>query len=191
MCRFEARHLPHVVRCDVSSAVPEDEEEEEEGGWYDTDLATCEEDRKPSVVWIRRFLGSYVSMRRVLSEYRDTASVDLYEFERLGSCGQVALQGLLEKEVVALERMNNIGVRACEVTFKRLYTILALVDVPCHADTLACIRKLVRLCTAARARDPRPNDEDLSLLNLLIVICGGLFRQDEELARVWDEELMN
>ena len=30
MCRFEARHLPHVVRCDVSSAVPEDEEEEEE-----------------------------------------------------------------------------------------------------------------------------------------------------------------
>lgn len=181
-----------MVRCDVTPTAPGEEQEQQQGDAVrnEIDLAVCGEDRKPSVIWVRRFLGYFVSMRRVLSAYGDhTASVDLYEFERLGPCGQVALQGLLEKEVDALEKMNDVGVLACEVTFKRLYTILALVDVPCHADTLACIRKLTRLCTAARAQDPRPNDEELSLLNLFIVICGGLFRQDEELARVWDEEL--
>eukprot|EP00889_Picochlorum_renovo_P001508 jgi/Picre1/28538/NNA_003940.t1 len=126
--RFEARHLPKVVRCDVTPTTTALGDKGEE------------ENNKKGV----QFLGYFVSMRRVLREYGDAASVDLYEFERLGPCGQT------------------------------------------HWHVFESLQGCARL---RGAQDPRPNDDELSLLNLVIVICGGLFRQDEELARVWDEEL--
>jgi hypothetical protein len=63
------------------------------------------------------------------------------------------------------------------------------IDLPCHWDVSAQLRMLVRKCASLRATKPRPDDEHLACLNLIIVVCGGFFRQDEELASMWDEDL--
>jgi len=192
--RYEASMLPNVKR----SAVPIKSKKMPalKQGVFGSDLAQCGAERKPSVVWIRSFLSQFVSLRNVLENLRLNGQSawqcgifesDLPGIETLLPLGQVELQDLLESKVNKLREGDGID----KESFIFLYILSALIEIPCHPDVLATMRNLARYCADIRAKDPCPGMEELSIMNLLITICGGLFKQDEELATMWDEEMFS
>lgn len=192
--RYEASKLPDVKR---SYANIEQNAASLLGhGVLGSDVATCDPDRKPSIVWVRSFLSQYVSLRKFLESIRlkghlasqyGISEFDLPGIEALFPLGQVELQAMLEDEVGIMQQIDQIE----KETFTKLYIILSLIELPCHPDILATIRNLVRCCASMRASEPCPGNEQLSMLNLLMTICGGLYKQDEELATMWDEEMFS
>ena len=66
----------------------------------------------------------------------------------------------------------------------RVYEISALLDWPCHSNTLATLSRLVRVCSRRRSAPSRPPDSELASINIIIAICGGIFRQDKQLAGI-------
>lgn len=70
-----------------------------------------------------------------------------------------------------------------------VYALSARVERPLHADTAASYCSLLRQCKVWRVQSIKsPIDPLLPHLNILILIAGGYFRQDEELSSMWDEE---
>lgn len=192
--RYEAKSLPNVTR----SAVPTKREEMSTCSRHaplgtSLSLVPCDTDRKPSIIWIRSFLSHFVSLRKSLESIRASGQrasycgiteVDLPGIDMLLPLGQVQLHDMLESEVNKLKDLDCLDMGR----FTIMYIITALIDLPCHPDILATMRKLARYCAAIRAQEPCPGREQLSMLNLMLTICGGLYKQDEELATVWDEE---
>jgi hypothetical protein len=192
--RYEASMLPSVTR----SSVPVETKEAPslKQGVLGSDLVQCDSGRKPSVVWVRSFLSHFVSLRNLLEQLRlhgqpawqcGISESDLPGIEALLPLGQVELQDMLERHMSKMRKSDHID----KETFTLFYLISALLELPCHPDVLAIIRNLARYCADIRAREPCPEMEELSMANILITICGGLFKQDEELAVMWDEEMFS
>ena len=59
---------------------------------------------------------------------------------------------------------------------------------PPLAGTCALYRQLLRVCASQRAALAGPADPALPHLNILIVLAGAYFRQDEQLATMWDDD---
>jgi hypothetical protein len=167
--------------------------QQEENYSLSEDASSCDDSRKPSVIWMRAFLAHFVGLRRMMAEYKSAeggggecmSDADMPYIKELLPLKQVALQRLLEKEVMVYSKKGCID----DDDLRKLYTVTALLELPCNADTLASLQRVMRMCAAARAEKDCPSKQRLALLNLIIVICGGLFRQDRELAVVWDEEM--
>ena len=98
----------------------------------------------------------------------------------------------------------------------QLYALSARIEKPLHAGTCALYRELLRKCAARRAAlgaaapaaavaaaaavqpggaadaaeavEAAAADPLLPHLNILIVIAGAYFGQDEELATMWDDD---
>ena len=71
-----------------------------------------------------------------------------------------------------------------KITEKRarwIFALSAALEKPIHAETAALFRSLFRLCCSLRADLSGPSDSSLPLLNMLIVISGGHFGQDESI----------
>lgn len=166
--------------------------QQEQNSSLSEDVSPCHDSRKPSVVWMRAFLAHFVGLRRMMVQYKSgegeghcMSDADMPYIKELLPLKQVALQRLLEKEVMVYSNRGRIE----DDELRKLYTITALLELPCNADTLAALQLVMRMCAAARAEKDCPSKQRLALLNLIIVICGGLFRQDRDLAVVWDEEM--
>ncbi len=56
------------------------------------------------------------------------------------------------------------------------------------AGTCALYRQLLRLCASQRAALASAADPALPHLNIMIVVAGAYFGQDEELATMWDDD---
>lgn len=67
-----------------------------------------------------------------------------------------------------------------------LYALCARVETPLQAGTAALFRQLLRCCAAQRAAAPGPAGPELPHLNVAIIVAGAYFRQDEDLAGMWD-----
>jgi hypothetical protein len=187
--RFQAHVLPNVVKVDVDEMKWMEREPQRqvrvETHAQDSPLS---DDRSPGLAWIRSFIAQFMSLRQDLENARvdsNAISTRGLSDQSLLGLGQVALQKLLEEEADAIERDG-----AKEARVRMVYDISALLDWPCHGDTLATIRRLVRVCSGFRDKSPRPADRELALLNIVIVICGGIFRQDEHLAGLFNAELL-
>lgn len=192
--RYEASMLPNVKRSVVT--IESNETPLLKNCILSSDLARCDSERKPSVVWIRSFLSHFVSLRKVLEHLRlnglpawqyGISDSDLPGIETLLPLGQVELQNLLENKVSKIRKAGCID----KDSFNFFYIVSALIELPCHPDILATMRNLARYCADVRAMNPCPGMEELSMMNLLITICGGLFKQDQELATIWDEEMFS
>jgi hypothetical protein len=95
----------------------------------------------------------------------------------------------------------------------QLYALSARIEKPLHAGTCALYRELLRRCAARRAAlgaavaaattaanepgaaadaahavEAAAADPLLPHLNILIIIAGAYFGQDEELATMWDDD---
>jgi len=218
--RREAAALPCVVTAAYENGADEDDDEDdeddddeygynEEEGAAGADNDECDvdnvdneaggtagdedADRKPSMAWARTFLTRFASLRRNLRRVREGTGdpygkcmMALSEPSMIG-LGQVRLCKLLSEAADALEREGITRDGAM-----RIYEISALVDWPCHSDTLATMSRLVRACRRflRRPAAARPSDAELALANVVLVICGGIFGQDRDFAGlvVFDEE---
>ena len=185
--RRQARAMPDVVTAKVSApdhrAVEANVQTTNHG---QDDIAY----RKPSMTWMRSFLTRFSSLRAELQRIREGTNESprpWYESkcllalsdQSLIGLGQVRLHQLLEEEA---EAIGLDGVTADRV--RRVYEISALLDWPCHSDTLATMSKLVQTCSRRRSTPIRPVDSELALLNIVIAVCGGIFRQEKELAGI-------
>ena len=139
-------------------------------------------DRRPNMAWARAFLKRYASLRRGLQRIRDGIGdpygkcvIALSEPSLLG-LSQSRLHEQLVETADALELQGVTRERSM-----RIYEICALVEWPCHSNTLATMSRLLRICQQRRSVPQRPSEADLAMLNVIIVVCGGVFRQDEEL----------
>lgn len=181
--RRQARALPDVVTAKASvpgAAWPA-------GDGQTDDSQDCDGDRKPSMAWIRSFLTHFASLRRELRRTREESGdshqgcgskcLSALSDQSLLSLGQVRLHQLLELEADAIE-IHGITVERAN----RVYEISALLDWPCHSNTLATMSRLVRVCSRRRSAPSRPANEELASINIVIAVCGGVFRQDKELA---------
>lgn len=108
------------------------------------------------------------------------------EIQELRHTSQISLYDILDERV---EVLLNSGGTITKDMAAGLYAVMACMELPCHSDVSATLRKLVRKCNAIRASIETTKDDRLPYLNILIVIGGGLFRQDEEMSLLWDEEL--
>lgn len=192
--RYEASMLPNVTRSSV--CIEQKETPAFSQGVLGSDLVQCALDRKPSIVWVRSFLSHFVSLRNVLEGLRlhgqpawqfGISESDLPGIEGMLHLGQVELQDLLERDVRRLCEQDCVN----KEIFTSLYGICALIELPCHPDVLASMRNLARCCARMRAREPCLGEEQVCMANILIVISGGLYKQDEELATMWDEEMFS
>lgn len=184
--RRQARALPDVVTAKASVHG----RAEPAGDVHTNDSQDCGEDRMPSMVWIRSFLTHFASFRRELQRAREGASGSSLQGygskclsglsdQSLLSLGQVRLHQLLEVEADAIENRGITVERA-----HRVYEISALLDWPCHSNTLATLSRLVRVCSRRRSAPSRPADSELASINIIIAVCGGIFRQDKDLAGI-------
>jgi len=152
------------------------------------DIAQCDPALKPSILWVRTFLTKYSALRRIVVgslSRTNELSQGMPELIMFSKMSQRHLLSQFESEVEACMKCDGLS----RETASRLYAMTLFIDLPCHGDVSALLRMLVRKCASLRARLPRPDDEHLACLNLIIVVCGGFFRQDEELASMWDEDL--
>jgi len=152
------------------------------------DIAQCDPALKPSILWVRTFLTKYSALRRNIVESllrTNELSQEMPELITFSKMSQQHLLSQFESEVEAYMQCDMLS----RETATRLYAMTLFIDLPCQGDVSALLRMLVRKCASLRARVPRPNDEHLACLNLIMVVCGGFFRQDEELASMWDEDL--
>ena len=209
--RREAAALPCVVTAAYENGEYDDEYGyNEEEGAADADNDECDvdnvdkvdneagrtagdedADRKPSMAWVRTFLTRFSSLRRDLRRVREGTGdpygkcmMALSEPSMIG-LGQVRLCELLSEAADALEREGITRDGAM-----RIYEISALVDWPCHSDTLATMSRLVRACRRFLRVVGWDSDAELALANVVLVICGGIFGQDRDFAGlvVFDEE---
>jgi survival of motor neuron protein-interacting protein 1 len=67
-----------------------------------------------------------------------------------------------------------------------LFALAARLEKPLHADLAAAFRGLLRHCAALRAGLGGGGDPLLARLNVLIVVAGAYFGQDERMSRVVD-----
>ena len=133
-------------------------------------------------------------------------SRDKKEWERLcfGPLGdheassEMAIEGSAEQEpkLITLLSMDQVcvvsvlswmveGLDGSKITEKRarwIFSLSALLEKPIHAETAAMFRGLFRKCSVMRADlISGPEDPLLPLLNMLVIISGGYFGQDESL----------
>lgn len=185
--RRQARALPDVVTAKASAPAGA---QPSGVGRTDHDGQFCDADRMPSMAWIRSFLTHFASLRREIGRTREDPSGSSYggcgskclsalSDQSLVSLGQVRLHQLLEMEADAIETRGITVERA-----NRVYEISALLDWPCHSNTLATLSRLVRVCSRRRSAPSRPPDSELASINIIIAICGGIFRQDKQLAGI-------
>lgn len=103
-----------------------------------------------------------------------------------------ALRGLDQVAVVAAVGAAVRSAVACAALAPadaaRLYALSARLERPLHADTAAAYRALLRRCKEWRSGAAGTADPSLPHLNVLITLAGAFFRQDEELAAVWEED---
>ena len=167
---------------------PPDESQHEVSQRESLDIAQCDPALKPSILWVRTFLTKYSALRRNVVEplsWTDEFRQGMPELVTFSKMSQQQLLSQFESEVGAYMKCDALSREIAT----RLYAMTLFIDLPCHGDVSALLRMLVRKCASLRARIPRPDDEHLACLNLIIVVCGGFFRQDEELASMWDEDL--
>lgn len=177
------------------SRIQDQSEPSEESQHFDVsqreylDIAQCDPALKPNILWVRTFLTKYSALRRNIVE--SLSCTDqlgqgiLPELVAFSKMSQQQLLSQFESEVGSFMKCDALS----RETATRLYAMTLFIDLPCHWDVSAQLRMLVRKCASLRATKPRPDDEHLACLNLIIVVCGGFFRQDEELASMWDEDL--
>lgn len=67
-----------------------------------------------------------------------------------------------------------------------LFALAARLEKPCHAEVAAGFRSLLRHCCKLRAGVSHDADPLLPKLNVLIVMAGAYFAQDEHLCSVVD-----
>jgi survival of motor neuron protein-interacting protein 1 len=67
-----------------------------------------------------------------------------------------------------------------------LFALASRLEKPCHAEVAAAFRALLRHCCKLRAAVAQAADPVLPQLNVLIVIAGAYFAQDEELCSLVD-----
>jgi survival of motor neuron protein-interacting protein 1 len=99
---------------------------------------------------------------------------------------QLGVRRQLHSAMREAVRCGEVGPQAAA----RLYALSARVERPLHADTCALYRQLLRACAGQRAALGKDGAADPRLphLNILLVLAGAFFGQDEELAAMWDDE---
>ena len=114
----------------------------------------------------------------------DSPSALMPELTELRGLDQVAVVRRLHE---AVHRV--VGGRSLDPgDAAQLYALSARVERPLHSDSCAAFRALVRRCCEWRAAAAGPRDPALPRLNILIVLAGAYFGQDEALASVWQAE---
>jgi hypothetical protein len=114
----------------------------------------------------------------------DSPSACMPELAALRGMDQVAVVGRL----LSAARAVTAGATLAPGDAARLYALSARLERPLHADTAAAYRALLRRCKEWRSGATGPADPLLPHLSVLIAIAGAYFRQDEELAAMWDRE---
>jgi survival of motor neuron protein-interacting protein 1 len=67
-----------------------------------------------------------------------------------------------------------------------LFALAARLEKPCHPEVAAAFRAVLRHCCKLRALVSGASDPMLPKLNVLIVMAGAYFAQDEQLCSVVD-----
>lgn len=184
----------------------------------DSALADCPQELLPSELWIRAFLSNFSELRRRLKRESDLLSGKVDEMPvRIRSRSmlpqhlkeelyQLELNppSLLMPELHDLVRIDqiNIAKRIIKASKKldsadtldesdaaNLYALSARIERPLHGDVAAAYRAILRKCCRLRAAVRGCHDLSLPHLNIIIVISGAYFGQDEMLASYQDEDL--
>lgn len=106
------------------------------------------------------------------------------ELVHLRGLDQVTLVSRLQKAVQYITSAPELAPGDAA----QVYALSARIELPLHADTAAAYRALLRKCRELRAGVTVPQDPLLPHLNVLIVLAGGFFRQDEELSALWEDD---
>ncbi|KAI7839292.1 hypothetical protein COHA_006990 [Chlorella ohadii] len=172
--RYEAEHLPDVVTAAPPSqqtAADAPNPQRDQPTSFDRFLAAdpgvaaCDPSLKPSAAWTLDFLRQFSQLRRRLQRHLQVRR------QLHAAIRQVVREEQLDPAAAAL-----------------LYALSARIEKPLHAGTCALYRQLLRLCASQRAALASAADPALPHLNIMIVVAGAYFGQDEELATMWDDD---
>ncbi|PRW56469.1 Gem-associated 2 [Chlorella sorokiniana] len=106
------------------------------------------------------------------------------ELQQLQGQDQLQVRRQLHAAIRQVVREEQLDPAAAAL----LYALSARIEKPLHAGTCALYRQLLRLCASQRAALGSAADPSLPHLNIMIVIAGAYFAQDEELATMWDDD---
>jgi gem associated protein 2 len=218
--RHEARQLPSVVMADVKPRENETNVQvATPPSTTATPPPDCRQDFKPSDEWILAFLKEFAALRRRLLREADVladriegtvlrvndpaalpvaaqaerAALELDspswlmpELAELRGLDQVAI---VQRLLRTVQRMTASDVFVLEDA-SMLYALSARVEKPLHGSTAAAYRALLRRCCEWRAETKERFDPLLPHLNVLIVLAGAYFGQDESLSALFDDEVV-
>lgn len=107
------------------------------------------------------------------------------ELKEYNGMRQVKLQKELQSTIAKLDSETELS----EDVASKLYVMLLCLEYPCHSDVSASLRSLVRKCCEIRSTIHDTSSKTLGRVNVILVIAGGFFGQNEELASMWESTL--
>ena len=180
-------------------------------------LPECKDELKPSEEWTRVFLSEFSKLHHQLRRESELLAgrVDALRIQSQTMLPEEAQRELAELELsspssVMPELSDSFGLDQVAITRRilklakkieqdqlldisdasGLYALSARLERPLHGDMAAVYRGILRRCCEWRSGVEDRYDPLLPHLNILIVIAGAYFGQDELLAEYGDEEFI-
>jgi len=105
-------------------------------------------------------------------------------FANLMALDQVSVSDLLQHHITQLLEVHPQSLPLIRAQW--LFALAARLEKPLHPDLSAGFRALLRHCSKLRSGLQRQEDPLLPQLNVLIVVAGAYFGQDEQLCKMVD-----
>jgi len=112
------------------------------------------------------------------------------QLQELRGLDQVTIAHRIQQEVMALEDGHQ-RILSDKTTAANIYALSAKIELPLHGDMAATYRSLVHMCYRWKENvqkdETKGKDAVCAFVDVLLVIAGAFFQQDEVLARYMGE----